>query len=322
MQCLYCNNNTLSRSLSGIKDHRGVFTKTYSFSKCDACGSLLQWPLPLPQELGNSYPAGYTFKKETGSGIRKLINRIEWALFYKHSYSSSVKFVKKHIGINEGRLLEIGCGSGLRLYEFYKAGFDCTGYDFSEEDINYAGSLEGIKAFKKNIEDEEIPAESFGLIVSNHLIEHLYNPGKLIEKIGKGLTAGGYTVMGIPMIDGLTSRAAGVKWSGVKEVPRHITVPSSAGITKMLEQKGFTNIKIIPASAFYIAADAALTIMPSASYSSVTNKSFLAALFNRLLSAMLMLILIAPIKILIMAGVKQSLSVVLAQKSAGEAKNE
>jgi len=45
-------------------------------------------------------------------------------------------------------------------------------------------------------------------------------------------------------------------------------------------------------------------------------------LFNRLLSAMLMLILIAPIKILIMAGVKQSLSVVLAQKSAGEAKNE
>lgn len=316
MNCLYCKSDLLIDWLTDVVDQRGVSSKKYLFKKCTVCGSLQQSPFPTKDEIIESYPPNYTFKTETKSFLRSCWNKLEWSLFYKPIYGSSVNIVKRQTGLDAGRLLEIGCGSGLRLYQFKQAGFECKGVDFSAEDIKYAKNVLGLNAEQVNLDTDELEDNGYNIVVANHVIEHLFNPEQIIDKMKNVLADNGWVVIGIPMIDSWIGKMFTSKWSAVTEVPRHITIPSSVGVHIALIRKEFTNIKIVPSSAFDLAANVALTLYPRASYSVSAKKNSFVSIIDRLISAFIMLAAVVPVKCLSLAGVSQGLTLVFAQKKS------
>lgn len=94
--------------------------------------------------------------------------------------------------------LEPGCGRGEFLAEFEKLGLQCHGIDLS----NHAGSMCPLVEIKKNInlENDVWPYkdETFDIIYTKSLMEHLRNPDKFLNEARRVLKPGGKILSLIP----------------------------------------------------------------------------------------------------------------------------
>lgn len=95
-----------------------------------------------------------------------------------------------------GRVLEVGCATGLMLSMFKKDGFDVLGIELSP--------ATAIRAKKRGLEIINQPFEKvslnqkFEVIIFNHTLEHLADPIKSIQKAAKMLNDGGLIYIDLP----------------------------------------------------------------------------------------------------------------------------
>jgi SAM-dependent methyltransferase len=97
----------------------------------------------------------------------------------------------------QGRLLEIGCGVGLYLEHLDPLGCETVGleYEFSRalEAKQKAANLVGGAG-----ENLPFPSESFDLILSNEVIEHVIDDAKAVAEMVRGLVPGGRLILFCP----------------------------------------------------------------------------------------------------------------------------
>ena len=104
-----------------------------------------------------------------------------------------------------GRLLEIGCGSGVLLNKL-KDDFDVFGIDISEYAIKKACEKIDKEELKVlNIGKEDING-NFDVIIAFDVMEHLKNPDKVIKKIKKLLIKDGIFIFSVPNNYGIFGR--------------------------------------------------------------------------------------------------------------------
>jgi SAM-dependent methyltransferase len=94
-------------------------------------------------------------------------------LYQDKDYSGEVEFVAQRLrdcGIASGRLLDLGCGTGVHAIEFARRGWDVVGVDLSEEMIAKArarASKEAAHAaFRQGDACESGPERDFDAVVS------------------------------------------------------------------------------------------------------------------------------------------------------------
>ena len=148
-------------------------------------------PFPRVGDIAGFYPPVYTFGLEHGtqSALRRWLSRIEYACFYQRQYEAQVRRALKAIGRKNGnglRLLDVGCGRGLRLLAFQRHGFDVYGMDFQEEAVSYVREQLKIPAVCSDADQLTgcFEAESFDLITSFYVLEHVPDVAALV-KIGR-----------------------------------------------------------------------------------------------------------------------------------------
>ena len=97
------------------------------------------------------------------------------------------------------KILEIGCGIGSVVFELSKQGYDITGTDISREAIAY-----GLKKYG-NIKLEVQPAETlsfenetFDVVLSFDLFEHIAQVDKHVSEVFRVLRTGGYYLFQTP----------------------------------------------------------------------------------------------------------------------------
>ncbi len=126
------------------------------------------------------------------------------------TYRTRYRFVKLALeelasrrSFNNG--LNLGCGEGdydPMISSFCKEMISC---DINEEDISFARELnsgiENIEYKVENAIDLSFPDNSFDLIVSTEVIEHVGNSPKMIEEIQRVLKPGGVAIMTFPSVD-------------------------------------------------------------------------------------------------------------------------
>lgn len=117
------------------------------------------------------------------------------------------KGVFKYIKYNQ-KILSIGCGSGLLEAEAKKRGNSVYGLDISKENVKNASKvMDGV--FLCDLEKvEQLPfkVETFDVIILGDVIEHLLEPGKMLQKIKPYLKKDGYIVASIPNVANWTVR--------------------------------------------------------------------------------------------------------------------
>ena len=265
MACLFCGGQALEPLYEGIRDHYGVDVETHRFLRCADCGSATLDPLPSPSRLAALYSADYTFKPAPAhSALRRLLQAIEWKCFYEPGYRRRLAILRRLTGLHGGRVLEVGCGSGLFLRFLEKAGYDVEGVETSPADAAYARERLGLTVHEGALETLPFERGGYDAVVMVYVLEHIPDPAAALARIHELLKPGGWAVLGLPVMDSGQARWLGARWSAVTEAPRHVAIPSAGGARRLLATGGFTDIRSAPSPLSENAGHIALSLLPGA----------------------------------------------------------
>jgi SAM-dependent methyltransferase len=132
------------------------------------------------------------------------------------------------------RILDVGCGSGHRLYELNNAGFHrLLGIDpFIKSDIHYPNGL----TIKKQTLEEV--AGDWDVIMFHHSFEHLIDPIAALKMASKLLVSGGTCLIRVPTTSSWAWETYRENWAQI-DAPRHIIIPSEQGLALLASYARF-----------------------------------------------------------------------------------
>ncbi len=148
--CLYCGGTSFNVLHAGIEDRLRYAPGQRDWLCCRHCGSGILSPFPSVGEIPGFYPPVYTFglKQDQGGGaLQQLIAQLEFQAFYRPQYESQAQRILRITRVShKGRMLDVGCGRGLRLLSFRRLGLDVHGMDLIPEPVEYVKKELGVPA--------------------------------------------------------------------------------------------------------------------------------------------------------------------------------
>lgn len=160
-------------------------------------------------------------------------------------------FLKSKIGTGK-KVLDIGCRDGALTSLYYK-GNDVTGVDIDLDALARAREKFGITTTSFDLNGEwPLSQGSYDVVVAAEVMEHLYYPDRVLEKISNTLKSGGMLLGSIPNAFSLKNRIRllfGRKRHTPLADPTHINHFSRKEFERLLADK-FTDIKIYPLGKF------------------------------------------------------------------------
>lgn len=290
--CPYCGRTDLALLYSGVRDRLGYVPGERTYARCRGCKSAVLVPLPRTEDLAAFYPPVYTFGLDAaqGGGVKKLLSRIEYGVFYRPQYRSQVRRVMRATGFRTGegkKLLDIGCGRGLRLVEFRRNGFDVNGLDLVPENVKYLRDELAIPAEQADITEMNRvhSPNTFDLVTAFYVLEHIPDVRGAVAGMFELLRPGGWLAAAVPLVDSPQARALGKRWAGVTEAPRHLTLPTQGAMAGVFRDVGFENVNVRPDAVLSCAAQLSLSLITGSEMTHAYGRRSLWPLVNRVLCA-------------------------------------
>ena len=142
----------------------------------------------------------------------------------------------------KGRLLDIGCGTGIFLTEVQRRGFEVAGVDFNVDSIKKAKNVYGLTdVHAQSFEDFSKGRErSFQVITFFEVLEHQEEPEVFIQHVTRLLSPGGTICLSVPN-DERTPRF----FIEGDYPPHHFTRWRKSTLTKFLNRHGFDVERIV-----------------------------------------------------------------------------
>jgi 2-polyprenyl-3-methyl-5-hydroxy-6-metoxy-1,4-benzoquinol methylase len=240
---------------------------SWSIRRCPnpRCGLAWLDPMPLEEDITKAYRSYYTHGKDSTAPdnvarrIYRAVSKRYLASRYGYERARNSRwgrFLGYLIYLNPIRranidgsvffldfkqnalLLDVGCGSGATLEMLDKLGWRVEGVDFDPRAVERARKR-GLRVHLGELQDQGLSSDSFDVIVSAHVVEHVPDPMDLLRECHRLLKPKGHLVVITPNLGGWGHRIYGADWRGL-EPPRHLhlfTVDSLAG---MSAKAGFT----------------------------------------------------------------------------------
>src|SRR5262249_44818393 len=120
-----------------------------------------------------------------------------------------------------GRLLEIGCATGLFLADAHNAGYWVTGIEPASAHRELLPAHIASAVLPEKLEDADLADNTFDVIVAMQLLEHLINPVVFTEKIKKILKPGGVAYVETPNFDCVSRHLQVESWMNSNVGPGH-----------------------------------------------------------------------------------------------------
>jgi len=157
--------------------------------------------------------------------------------------------IKKYLkGIEEIKLLEIGCNQGDFLNSIKgDTSFSTLGIDIDKGALAYAEKRLGLNVKYGTLESLKFDDNSFNCILASHVIEHLIDPISTLQEIHRILNPGGLFIAMVPCVSHIKAIMHGAKWKYYGP-PGHLWYFSRK--TFALYLKKF-NFEILFSSCFY-----------------------------------------------------------------------
>lgn len=188
---------------------------TFTLVQCCTCGWLRVNPRPVAGDLAKYYPDDYAPYARAIEDEKPFWNR--WDRQYgvaKHARSIE-RFIQR------GRILEIGCGTGIFLNEMKRRGWRVVGVEPNDYASRYARTRFGMEVFTGTLEEYDPEPESFDVVCAWNVVEHLPTPAQDMARMQRALKKGGLLVMSIPNLESPERRLFGEAWLGW-DLPRHL----------------------------------------------------------------------------------------------------
>jgi SAM-dependent methyltransferase len=232
----------------------------FDYGRCRACGSLTI--ARVPDDLGRHYPDAYYANTpratiEADSLVRRIATRevVRQELFGGHPRRAAIarrfggevprQLAEVRTLIRDGGLrsfddpiLDVGSGATpARLAILAKVGFRrLLGIEpFIPRDLSY----HGVRIQKGYLDDV---GGGWALVMFHHSLEHVPDPLATLSAARARLRADGRCLIRIPVADGVMWRRFGVDWAEL-DAPRHLVLPSRAGVDALARRAGFEVIR-------------------------------------------------------------------------------
>lgn len=176
----------------GGRSHRAALGVECDIWKCEHCDLVFPHPMPIPE-----------------GGLAQHYNVDADEYFQAHDQHDRLKGANSLIDSAEqllgrkGKLLDVGVGRGEVLVAASERGWQCEGVEPSETFADHAAKLTGAPIWREPIECSEIPSDEFDVVILAAVLEHLYNPDEVLDKISRILKPGGFLYLDVPNEAGL-----------------------------------------------------------------------------------------------------------------------
>lgn len=155
----------------------------------------------------------------------------EWPSTLQQRQVVAVDLLSQATGSSGGRVLDLGCGDGLFLAELDRIqnlsarGWELHGVDYSPAVL--ADARRRPFTFKQCNLEEGIPYadNSFDVVTAGEVIEHVYDPDRLLREAHRVLRANGHVLLTTPNLQAWYNRALFV--AGIQPVFYETSTKSS-----------------------------------------------------------------------------------------------
>lgn len=244
--CIICEGNRFTE----VYDLKKISNKPYKIIKCLNCNLVSIYPIPTRnfiKEYYNNplYPKSAYFRNMTVN----FYGSPEVKLFLK-----GLNLIEKFYH-EKGKILDVGCSSGVFLNMAKSRGWETVGIDISKDFVNYAKKNFELDVRLGYLEDFSFEENSLDVITLWDLVEHLTEPNKLLIEVYRILKPGGIILILTPDQDSLIKKITDLsykisfgKWKTPVSVVydiHHLYYFSIRNITKLLNKIGFKTIYLV-----------------------------------------------------------------------------
>ena len=137
----------------------------------------------------------------------------------------------------QGRLLDMGCGTGNFLAAARDAGFDITGIEPDQNAVQFAKEHYGLRNVFAAVPTEfqqAHPLEKFGTVTFFEVLEHQEDPQAFLETAKLFLNDDGFIALSVP-----NRNRWQIEEDPLDYPPNHLTRWSPAALRKFIESNGF-----------------------------------------------------------------------------------
>jgi SAM-dependent methyltransferase len=230
---------------------------------CDGCGSEAFNPLFEGTDLLLDLPGHFFLVQCSQCGLIRQNPRISWdslKKYYPEDYKPYTKLITTERSILRrldrrygmwkrlhsiqrykygGRLLDVGCGTGIFLGEAHRSGrWELVGIEPTLQAAEYASKTLNIPCIPRRFNEVDMPEGSFDVLTMWNVLEHLENPIEDLRHAYQVLRPDGLLVLAIPNVDGIGPKLFGSYWMGW-DLPRHLYLFPQKQLRKILEEIGF-----------------------------------------------------------------------------------
>jgi 2-polyprenyl-3-methyl-5-hydroxy-6-metoxy-1,4-benzoquinol methylase len=216
-ECLVSGSKSL-KQLKGYEKHYLVKSRPLGFVFCSR--------IPTQDELVKHYE-GYGRQNYLSPITIKRYN--EWLDEFE-------KYRKT------GKILDIGCGIGLFLLEAQKRGWEVYGSEFTDKAIEICRS-QGINMHQGKLDPSWFPDETFDVITSFEVLEHINNPIEEVQNINRILRKGGLFSFTTPNFNAVARYVLRSDYN-VIGYPEHLSYYTKRTMNYLLSKAGFKQKKL------------------------------------------------------------------------------
>ena len=160
----------------------------------------------------------------------------------KLTYAFAFRLLNKYLSKRDDlEVLEIGTGSGFFL-DFARERFPNSRFSGVEYDerllAETAVRATHARLIQGNAENFDLGKSRFDLVVSFQVIEHLYNPGAMLDNVRAHLKPGGIFLVTTPNLSGLGARWMKDKWHGYRD--DHVSMKGKVEWDQLIASHGFS----------------------------------------------------------------------------------
>jgi len=216
--------------------HHVAHVDGYRLVRCAGCGLAYIADPPDAEALAAMYQASNNYHVA-------LLDPTSAPFAHMNSIARRhLDFVRRWVA--QGRVLDIGCSTGLFLDQARRAGFDVAGIEFSGSSANFARDHFDLTVSDGDIHAVDDSDGTIDVLTMFDVIEHVRDPARDILAAHRLIRPGGLFILSTPNIDGLFPRLSEPladrlgHWPHV-EPPWHLYQFSVRTLTAMLEARGF-----------------------------------------------------------------------------------
>lgn len=245
--CPSCGSQNVKKVLE-VKDHL-VSEEKFSIYHCEACTLSFTYPVPEEERIADYYQSeNYISHTDTHKGaINKLYHFVR-----RYALKQKRKWVEKATGLQNGELLDIGCGTGAFMNEMKTSGWKVTGLE-PDQTAREVAAKQYHLALLPSGEINHLPERTYDAITLWHVLEHVYPLHEYWQRISKLLRPDGKVFIALPNYTSFDATQYGSHWAAY-DVPRHLYHFSPKAFLQLAGQYHFHCIDQIamPFDAFYI----------------------------------------------------------------------